>query len=115
MVGAYKLLEQNGYVFSRAGSGSYVAESTGRPDDESPAGTAADTVEVMPNRPVPASGIDFATVMPPPDLLPIDDFKNILIEVLDRDKGNAFSYQDSQGFQPLRGAILTSAGDQDPG
>lgn len=103
VAGAYKLLEQNGYVFSRAGSGSYVAELTSRPDEESPAGAAE--AEVVTTRPVPAGGIDFATVMPPPDLLPVDDFKNILIEVLDRDKGNAFSYQDSQGFPPLRGAV----------
>lgn len=29
----------------------------------------------------------------------------VLIEVLDRDKGHAFGYQDSQGFLPLRQAI----------
>ncbi|SMC51461.1 PLP-dependent aminotransferase family protein [Sporomusa malonica] len=107
VVGAYKLLEQNGYIFSRAGSGSYVAEITGRPDEECPAVPDVHEAEVIPYRPVKLhkNCIDFATVMPPPDLLPIDDFKNILIEVLDRDKGNAFSYQDSQGFGPLREAI----------
>jgi DNA-binding transcriptional MocR family regulator len=107
VVGAYKLLEQNGYVFSRAGSGSYVAEISGRPDEESQAVADVHKAEVISPRQAVVSKdcIDFATVMPPPDLLPIDDFKDILIEVLDRDKGNAFSYQDSQGFEPLRGAI----------
>lgn len=108
VVNAYKLLEQNGYIFSRAGSGSYVAELSGQADDAGvlTAGEEAET-EVFPQLPaaIPADCLDFATVMPPPDLLPIDDFKNVLIEVLDRDKGNAFSYQDSQGFLPLRQSI----------
>jgi DNA-binding transcriptional MocR family regulator len=103
VVSAYKLLEQNGYIFSRSGSGSYVAEvhealeedAVREPKDELP------PIYEKPDD----NCIDFATVMPPPDLLPIDDFKHILIEVLDRDQGNAFSYQDSQGFYPLRQAV----------
>lgn len=106
VVSAYRLLEQNGYIFSRAGSGSYVAElPAGSEEEYAPDPEAA--VELLP--PVPVcpgeSCLDFATVMPPPDLLPIDDFKQVLIEVLDRDQGNAFSYQDSQGFAPLRQSI----------
>ena len=108
VVNAYKLLEQNGYIFSRAGSGSYVAEIPVNGNTEyQPA--AENEVELLPPVTVdPGKNyLDFATVMPPPDLLPIDDFKNVLIEVLDRDQGNAFSYQDSQGFEPLRQAIST--------
>ncbi len=107
VVSAYRLLEKNGYIFSRAGSGSYVAQITAGGDDGYL--PAADIAEVEPFTAtlsmLPADCIDFSTVMTPPDLLPIDDFKNILIEVLDRDKGNAFSYQDSQGFKPLREAV----------
>ncbi|MDF2569001.1 MAG: putative transcriptional regulator, GntR family [Sporomusa sp.] len=109
VVSAYKLLEQNGYIFSRAGSGSYVAEITGSKEDENQVLSSDPELEVIPSvtTTLPKNCIDFATVMPPPDLLPIDDFKEILIEVLDRDKGNAFSYQESQGFSPLREAIST--------
>ena len=106
VVNAYKLLEQNGYIFSRAGSGSYVAEIPVNDDVEY---LPATELEAEPLQPVMVRSakncLDFATVMPPPDLLPIDDFKNVLIEVLDRDQGNAFSYQDSQGFEPLRKSI----------
>lgn len=107
VVSAYKLLEQNGYIFSRAGSGSYVAEITASSDEQYQAALPEPELEAFPRNvsAMPENCIDFSTVMPPPDLLPIDDFKNILIEVLDRDKGNAFSYQDSQGFKPLREAI----------
>lgn len=107
VVSAYKLLEQNGYIFSRAGSGSYVAEIPDLPTEEEQAALPDPEVELIPSPPTDLTTgcIDFATVMPPPDLLPIDDFKEVLIEVLDRDKGNAFSYQDSQGFLPLREAI----------
>lgn len=107
VVSAYKLLEQNGYIFSRAGSGSYVAEITAGSEEEHLPAAAEPEAGAFASllRPLATNGIDFATVMPPPDLLPIDDFKSILIEVLDRDKGNAFSYQDSQGFKSLREAV----------
>lgn len=113
VVSAYKLLEQNGYIFSRSGSGSYVAEISGDSEDEcQPPALEAEFEAVVPKAVVPDDCLDFATVMPPPDLLPIDDFKNVLIEVLDRDQGNAFSYQDSQGFLPLRQSIARYLKDQ---
>ncbi len=106
VVSAYKLLEQNGYIFSRSGSGSYVAEiSVADVQEYQPPALEAEFEAALPKATAWENCLDFATVMPPPDLLPIDDFKNVLIEVLDRDQGNAFSYQDSQGFQPLRQAI----------
>lgn len=106
VVNAYKLLEQNGYIYSRAGSGNYVAEIAGSPADEDEPPTP-DIDWELPEH-IPAAGencIDLASVMPPPDLLPIDDFKRVLIEVLDRDQGFAFGYQESQGFPPLRQSI----------
>lgn len=103
VVSAYKLLEQNGYIFSRSGSGSYVAEIAEASEDYAPSEPENEMLPIY--QKTAANCIDFATVMPPPDLLPIDDFKNILMEVLDRDQGNAFSYQDSQGYYPLRKAF----------
>ena len=49
--------------------------------------------------------INFASATPSSDLFPVEDFKLVLNEVLDRDMGNAFNYQDSQGYQPLRSSI----------
>lgn len=113
VVSSYKLLEQNGYIFSRSGSGSYVAEISGDSEGESqPPASETEFEAVVPQTVVPEHCLDFATVMPPPDLLPIDDFKSVLIEVLDRDQGNAFSYQDSQGFLPLRQSIARYLKDQ---
>ncbi|BBB90074.1 MAG TPA: PLP-dependent aminotransferase family protein [Methylomusa anaerophila] len=110
VVSAYKLLEQNGYICSRAGSGSYVAEITGSiaaADEPVAADTDLDMFETKSAMLLANNKhcIDFASAMPTPDLLSIDDFKNVLIEVLDRDKGFAFGYQESQGFYPLREAI----------
>jgi len=35
----------------------------------------------------------------------VENFKLVLNEVLDRDRGNAFDYQDSQGYYPLRSSV----------
>ncbi|SDE04582.1 PLP-dependent aminotransferase family protein [Sporomusa acidovorans] len=106
VVSAYKLLEQNGYIFSRSGSGSYVAEITVAEEASyQPPDIESEFEAIPPRTSIPTNCLDFATVMPPPDLLPIDDFKYVLMEVLDRDQGYAFTYQDSQGFKPLRQAI----------
>jgi len=35
---------------------------------------------------------------PKSSLFPVENFKLVLNEVLDRDRGNAFDYQDSQGY-----------------
>ncbi|HEX9062529.1 MAG TPA: PLP-dependent aminotransferase family protein, partial [Clostridia bacterium] len=52
-----------------------------------------------------SSTIDFASATPSPDLFPVEDFKIVLNEILERDKGSAFGYQESQGYLPLREAI----------
>ena len=109
VVNAYKLLEQNGYIFSRAGSGSYVAEIPDNPADEEDqpyeTNSEAFAEPFVDMEGVNVDCIDLASIMPDPEMIPIEDFKNVLIEVLDRDKGYAFSYQESQGYYPLREAI----------
>lgn len=106
VVSAYKLLEQNGYIFSRAGSGSYVAELPANEEDRDQLDSDTELNHTPVGKdPAKEEWIDLASVTPNPDILPIDDFKNVLVEVLDRDKGYAFGYQESQGFYPLREAI----------
>lgn len=85
VVSAYKLLEQNGYTYSRAGSGNYVAQIAGNAQDGPEPALIDIDLEIFENKSSAGDRpncIDFASVMPTPDLLPIDDFKNVLIEVL---------------------------------
>lgn len=106
VVSAYKMLETNGYIFSRAGSGSYVAELPaidGLEAEESDAG-AADELAPIPE----GKYINLAGIALNPDVISVEMFKEVLIEVLDRDRGYAFGYQESQGFYPLRESIAES-------
>lgn len=109
VVSAYRLLEQNGYIFSRAGSGSYVAEIHDQAMDEAEQLINAESIEAFAepfgDRSQDSGCIDLASITPDPELIPIEDFKHVLIEVLDRDKGYAFSYQEGQGYYPLRESI----------
>ncbi len=50
--------------------------------------------------------ISFSSATPTSDLFPVEDFKALLNEVLDRDKGDAFGYQESQGYYPLRYSLV---------
>jgi DNA-binding transcriptional MocR family regulator len=55
--------------------------------------------------PLLKDSIDFASVSPIPDLFPIEEFKQSLVEVLDRDRGEAFLYPEINGYGPLRESI----------
>ncbi|MDD4658567.1 MAG: PLP-dependent aminotransferase family protein [Eubacteriales bacterium] len=91
VVTAYKNLEQQGYVWSRVGSGTFVR----------PAPPAETTRQIY----IPHNGINFASATPTPEIFPVADFQRLLNQVLDRDGGHAFGYQESQGWQPLREAM----------
>lgn len=96
VVNAYKLLEKKGYVYSKVGSGTYIKGTRAGVDS-----VDAETIEqgfVKMNQ----NEINFATSTPNPILFPVEEFKLLLNEVLDRDGGYAFGYQESQGYYPLR-------------
>ncbi|WIF94854.1 PLP-dependent aminotransferase family protein [Caminicella sporogenes] len=112
VVKAYDLLEKNKYVYKRVGSGTFVLpqqnldreiENFEKFEDE-----IYEDLRLMDRGQIQISDdmINFASATPTPQLFPIDDFKNVLNEVLDRDKGFAFGYQDSKGFYPLRESIV---------
>ncbi|MDS1030888.1 PLP-dependent aminotransferase family protein [Bacillota bacterium LX-D] len=118
VVNAYKLLEQHGLVYSKVGSGTYVAPLKGvsakdhnKAEDE----FYNEELKLMDQGQIKLrSGIfNFASATPTPELFPVDDFKNVLNEVLDRDKGYAFGYQESQGYYPLRESIANYINDFD--
>lgn len=104
VVNAYKLLEQEGYVYSIKGSGTYIKKSI-LPEDL-PFVEEGD-LELMLSGILPISNdsINFASISPTADLFPIEEFKQALIQVLDRDKGLAFLYPEITGYKPLRQSI----------
>lgn len=111
VVKAYNLLESNNYVYKKIGSGTFVSAvekdivstNINVLEDE-----AYDDIRLM-NRgqvEVKENMINFASATPTPQLFPVSDFKEVLNEVLDRDKGMAFGYQESKGYFPLRQYIV---------
>lgn len=55
--------------------------------------------------PISKDSINFSSVSPTPEIFPIEEFKESLIEVLDRDKGKAFMYPEINGYEPFRESI----------
>jgi len=124
VVKAYKELENNGYALARPGSGFYITEPpaaaaampagegavTGTPAEELPRLTdtaplrvemAADT-EILPEH---SDCINMRSISLNPDIVSVQQFKEFVCEVLDRDGARVFAYQDSQGYTPLRESL----------
>ncbi|MBS4536262.1 PLP-dependent aminotransferase family protein [Clostridium sp. D2Q-14] len=93
IVNAYKLLEEEDYIYKKIGSGTYVKKinSFNREDDNKLSLNIA---------------YDFTNITSNSNLFPIKDFKKLMNRVIDRDGGVAFDYQDSIGYLPLRKAIM---------
>jgi DNA-binding transcriptional MocR family regulator len=114
-VSAYRILEKEGWVEARAGSGVYARAAAGggaalRPNSAAavsgqplgdPALTDLSAGKVL----VQPGVLDMAAGAPSPALFPTDAFKSLINEVLDRDGGWAFGYQESAGWPPFREAI----------
>lgn len=93
---AYKELVADGYAYSKVGSGTFVRAASQIPRTG---------IAVVRQISVPEQGINFASSTPTPDVFPVQDFKNLINRVLDRDGGLAFAYQESQGYYPLRQSL----------
>ena len=110
VVSAYRLLEKNGYIRAKRGSGFFVTDIVSQSDERE------DTREestFLPHMTPVTDGIDLLSASPSPDYIRVTDFKRVINEVLDRDGGYAFGYQDGQGYYPLRQAMagyLTQCG-----
>lgn len=110
IVNAYRLLEQKGYVYSKVGSGTFVmGNKTDYKKEEN-----LSTIDMMEHGYVKINNdeINFSTSTPNPRLFPVKEFKEVLNEVLERDGGFAFGYQESQGYYPLRESIKEYLGDK---
>jgi DNA-binding transcriptional MocR family regulator len=103
IVNAYKLLEQKGYIYSKVGSGTFVRGSKTPTNEEG----KAHVVHMIEQGYVKMghNEVNFSTSTPNPKLFPVQEFKEVLNEVLDRDGGFAFGYQEAQGYYPLRESI----------
>ncbi|MEG0371082.1 MAG: PLP-dependent aminotransferase family protein, partial [Clostridium sp.] len=105
IVNAYKMLEQNGLVYSKIGSGTFVKGNTdNKVLIKNNTGNVISNVKdgtVHENK----LEINFATLTPDPALFPVKEFKESMNEVLDRDGGYAFAYQEAKGYYPLRESL----------
>lgn len=115
VVSAFRRLENEGFIYTKPGSGTYAADLlntiTSRTDrmplslrdevyqQDDLAFISSSELSISENT------VNFASATPASELFPVDDFKVALNETLERDKGNAFSYQESLGFPPLRESI----------
>ncbi|MBM7614851.1 MocR-like pyridoxine biosynthesis transcription factor PdxR [Alkaliphilus hydrothermalis] len=105
VVKAYEILEQEGLVYKKIGSGTYVShrekeikDNLGEEVDSNKKITLMEQGQIK----IEENMINFASATPSAELFPVEDFKKVLNEVLDRDKGYAFGYQEGQGYYPLR-------------
>jgi DNA-binding transcriptional MocR family regulator len=101
VINAYKLLEQNGYIYTKVGSGTYVCEDTKKEEDLDESFKLTDQGEI----PLRKGIINFASSSLNPELFPVEDFGDLINRVLRRDGGYAFEYQDTRGYKPLRESI----------
>lgn len=101
VINAYKLLEQNGYVYTKVGSGTYVSDDIKRDNTIEDDIKALEQGQVM----LRSGMINFASSSPNPELFPVDDFGKLINMVLKRDGGYAFGYQDTKGYKPLRESV----------
>ncbi|MGB9680193.1 MAG: PLP-dependent aminotransferase family protein [Minisyncoccia bacterium] len=101
VINAYKLLEQNGYVYTKVGSGTYVCEDIKREEEYDEDLKSLEQGQIIMKEGI----INFASSSPNPELFPVDDFTKLINKVLKRDGGYAFSYQDTKGYKPLRDAV----------
>ncbi|OON95660.1 MAG: hypothetical protein ATN36_07660 [Epulopiscium sp. Nele67-Bin005] len=92
VVNAYKQLEKFNYIVSKKGSGFYVQFETS--DNTNIILNQSETLEY-----------DFSSALPNPSIFPTDSFKNCINSVIERDKGFAFSSQETNGYIPLRKSI----------
>ena len=99
VVTAYKYLENKKVVYSQVGSGTYVSPI---PVNKIPEPVVEENVRPFDNHFELEHAINFVDTSMPHSLFPVQEFKEAFNEILEREKGGAFQYQDSMGYEPLR-------------
>ncbi len=101
-VASYRELEQNGYILTKRGSGSFVADRNGPPVALLPvAGEDADQ---------PLS--DMRRISIDPVLFPTKTLKDFISRIIDRDGPAAFTADGIEGYMPLREAVAAAVRDE---
>lgn len=108
VVNAYHILEEEGLVYKKMGSGTYISPDflTYASEEKENSNITSFTLMEQGQIQINSDMINFASAAPMAELFPVEDFKKALNEVLDRDKGNAFDYQEIQGYLPLREKLI---------
>ncbi len=102
IVNAYKHLENKKIVYSVVGSGTYISELPFTPSVVASVPVSSSFLPPVESR---NDFINFANTNISADLFPVSEFKGLFNEVLERDKGNAFRYEENQGYEPLRKSL----------
>lgn len=103
VVSAYSRLERDGLVYKRVGSGTYVRSIK----EQVAASEAIDFTSQVDHKGESelSSVIDMRASVIPESSFPVEEFKQAIDIVIQRDKGGAFAYQDVMGYLPLREAL----------
>lgn len=99
VVAAYKYLANKGVVYSQVGSGTFVSPI---PVDKMPKPVLEKNMVSYEKTISIEETINFVNTSMPTYLFPTEAFKESFQQVLDREKGGAFQYIDSIGYEPLR-------------
>ena len=104
IINAYRLLEDAGLARKKQGSGTFVSLEGKQELFKSEIKIILDDSDYDLQKTV-GEVINFASASPDPSLFPVKEFQEAINSVLDRDGGNAFTYQEAQGYLPLRKSI----------
>ncbi|MDP4143963.1 MAG: PLP-dependent aminotransferase family protein [Bacillota bacterium] len=102
IVNAYKKLQTEGYATQKMGSGTYAKRKDIHKKFKR---DYAETFKRINNSSALNNFIDFTGETACGDFFPIETFKIILNQVLDRDGAEALIYQESSGYEGLRKSI----------
>lgn len=115
VVNAYAELRSEGYLSAHAGRGTFVSkdvthgaqseegrsEGYRQPHVGSPDRSLREMMRLS-RRP---GVISFGPGAPPPELLPVQYLRDAINTVLDRDGARALTYEETEGYAPLRSAV----------
>lgn len=104
IVQAYDALKSEGLVIQKMGSGTYVFSEPEQNDLFGHSFSNHDASDLRHEEAESAqlATINFASGTPSDSYFPVEAFKELINVILDRDGTRAFSYEDAQGYFPLR-------------
>ena len=104
IISAYKKLEEEGYVTQKIGSGTYIRKNDGYRNVKK---QYSDVFKKV-NPEKLKEYIDFTGETTTTSFFPVNIFKNVINEVLERDGAKALVYQEMLGFEGLRESIVVN-------